>query len=105
LNNPRIGGSFPGYGDTDICIARHRYYDASNAWSFQGYKYSTKEVRSLTGANFSTLTMTLNVKRYYEFYQLTMFIPVIILAVLSSAGIFLPGKKPRILHRTLKSFS
>ena len=46
---------------------------------------------SITGSNYSTMTMTLKLSRYKNYFEVTLFIPVIVLAVLSVAGLLLPA--------------
>jgi hypothetical protein len=74
-------------------IAKHREWSESNEWNFTAYKYEVFSWSNPTGSSYSTLKMTLKLIRYQRYYELTLFIPVLTMAFLSTIGMLLPGTK------------
>lgn len=74
-----------------LTVAQHRYWQTNNEWEFAEYHYKITDKSSITGYSYSTLTMTLKAVRYTSYYELTLFVPVIVLAILSTTGLILPG--------------
>ena len=65
--------------------------NSNNEWNFTGYSYEvTDVVASNSGLEYSTLNMTLKLERFTNYYEMTLFIPVVIMAVMSTVGLMLP---------------
>ena len=56
-----------------------------------GYKYYVEEVTSLINKKkFSTLHINFMMKRNESYYSLTLFIPILVMTILSPCGLVLP---------------
>ena len=72
-------------------IYRGHPKNSNNEWNFTGYSYEvTDVVASNSGLEYSTLNMTLKLERFTNYYEMTLFIPVVIMAVMSTVGLMLP---------------
>ena len=59
--------------------------------TYQGYKYYVEEVTSLINKKkFSTLHINFLMKRNESYYSLTLFIPILVMTLLSPCGLILP---------------
>ena len=76
---------------TKVEVAQHQYWDANNEWSLDSYGYLTTEETSTSGKPYKKLEMTLNLVRAHSYYEITLILPVIFLALLSTIGMILPG--------------
>lgn len=88
------------FNETKLEIGKHREWSADTEWNFTGYNYGITEVASISGMEYSTLTMVLKLERFTNYYELTLFIPVLTLAILSTVGLTLPGRLYKVFKET-----
>ena len=71
----------------------HENYISNSEWDWHGYSYQVIPVTSVSrnGQKFSKLIIDLNLKRNQPFYTLTLFVPILVLTILSPIGLILPG--------------
>merc|ERR1719454_2542306 len=62
----------------------------SNEWEPVQYKYESTILSTSLGSSFSNLVVTVKLVRSHSFYEITLFCPVVLMAVLSVIGIILP---------------
>merc|ERR1712130_561309 len=78
------------YEDTNVNVFQHQYWSANNEWTLMAYKYKEENVESTQGTTESTVKVTIRLRRSHNYYEVTLFCPVILLSVLSVVGIILP---------------
>ena len=71
----------------------HENYISNSEWDWHGYSYRVVPVTSVSrnGQKFSKLIIDLNLQRNQPFYTLTLFVPILVLTILSPIGLILPG--------------
>ena len=93
-----IWGSKPSGTDTwltnelSMSLIRHELYMGNAEWEFLGYKYKVETLSSPVRSDFSTLKLNIGLKRNSSFYSLTLFVPIMVLTILSPVGLILPGE-------------
>ena len=71
---------------------KHYEYEDNSEWSFMAYKFSIAGKTSLINQKkFSTLTVNLGVQRHKPYYWITMFVPILVMTILTPCGLILPG--------------
>ena len=71
---------------------KHYEYQDNSEWSFMAYKYTIAGKTSLINQKkFSTLTVNLGVQRHKPYYWITMFVPILVMTILTPCGLILPG--------------
>ena len=85
------------YKENDINLTfpyvQHERYMSNSEWDWYEYDYAITNDNSLIKNNkaFSTLGIHMKLKRNHPFYSLTLFVPMIVLTLLSPIGLILPG--------------
>ena len=75
----------------------------NNEWRLFAYKVDIGTQKSfIDQKRFSILTISLAVQRNRPFYELTLFVPILVMTLLSPLGLILPGKDS--FNRTCKNF-
>ena len=65
----------------------------NNEWRLFAYKVDIGTQKSfIDQKRFSILTISLAVQRNRPFYELTLFVPILVMTLLSPLGLILPGK-------------
>ena len=72
---------------------KHHTYMNNNEWRLFAYKVDIGTQNSfIDQKRFSILTISLAVQRNRPFYELTLFVPILVMTLLSPLGLILPGK-------------
>ena len=77
--------------ELSMSLIRHELYMGNAEWEFLGYKYKVETLSSPIRSDFSTLKLSIGLKRNSSFYSLTLFVPIMVLTILSPVGLILPG--------------
>ena len=72
----------------------HENFIGNSEWTWTGYSYHVKPVTSVSrnGQKFSKLIIDIHLQRNQPFYTLTLFVPILVLTILSPLGLILPGQ-------------
>lgn len=76
--------------DLSRSLVQHELYMSNAEWGFLGYKYTVDTLTSPVRDDFSSLTLSIGLKRNSSFYSLTLFVPIMVLTILSPVGLILP---------------
>ena len=60
-------------------------------WHLIGYKYKVVSLDSAVRDTFSCMKVSLGLKRNSSYYSLTLFVPIMVLTILTPVGLILPG--------------
>jgi len=73
-------------------FVQHERFGPNSEWNWYSYSYAITNDKSLTKNNqaYSTLTLRMKLKRNHEFFTLTLFVPILILTLISTVGLILP---------------
>ena len=71
-------------------IIEHELLVSNAEWRFIGYKYKVKSLASTVREDFSTLQVKIGLKRNSSYYSLTLFVPIMVLTVLTPVGMIMP---------------
>ena len=80
------------YSDTQLDVFKHLYWESNTEWTLSEYKYIVSDIATPKGEEFSTVAVNMLLTRSHSYYEITLFCPVILLAILSTVGIILPSK-------------
>ena len=74
-------------------IFEHELYMGNAEWHLIGYKYTVESLDSAVRDSFSCMKVSLGLKRNSSYYSLTLFVPIMVLTILTPVGLILPGKR------------
>ena len=73
-------------------IFEHELYMGNAEWHLIGYKYNVESLDSAVRDSFSCMRIRVGLKRNSSYYSLTLFVPILVLTILTPVGLILPGK-------------
>ena len=78
------------FTDESRKIIEHELLVSNAEWRFIGYKYKVQSLASTVREDFSTLQVKIGLKRNSSYYSLTLFVPIMVLTVLTPVGMIMP---------------
>ena len=78
------------FTDESKKIIEHELLVSNAEWKFVGYKYKVESLESTVREDFSTLQIKIGLKRNSSYYSLTLFVPIMVLTILTPVGLIMP---------------
>ena len=79
------------FKDTDLDLIKNTFFDGNTEWELLNYKIDACSLRRNQYENYTSVKVTFAFARKTSYYEITLFLPIVVINLLVCVGLWIPG--------------